>query len=383
MSTNPTCTTCTDAIPGPHLLIERNPICHPCFRHLFTLALTSESSFPASWANEPLSPSRYAHILGPELLRAYHAKALEYTTPLQERVYCARTDPPRRPAPCGAFVGRGREDKACVRCAECMWYTCLRCEESFSTADVGGEEVEIRHECDPRMNAELEERAFSGLVRGVDWQFCPNEECRRRVELSDGCNHIRCLCRAHFCFVCGYFVRDGEGHWRREGGCPRFGKKGDERAIYDDNDSWNDNDDIGDEERAGEIQRREYGYEAGLGRAFEVQISMVEEARREIQEQEARRAQSRQRESEVASEDPPRRHRRRRRKDSGREQDASNEERPNDRPRRRKQEALRFGSSKRASEYEDRKRRGLRTFIRNSINTAENILFGKPNTRGG
>lgn len=270
-----------------------------------------------------------------------------------------------------------------MRCAECMWYTCLRCEESFSTGDVAGEEVEIGHECDPRMNAELEERAFSGLVRGVDWQFCPNEECRRRVELSDGCNHIRCLCRAHFCFVCGYFVRDGEGHWRREGGCPRFGKKGDERAIYDDNDSWNDNDDIGDEERAGEIQRREYGYEAGLGRAFEVQISMVEEARREIQEQEARRAQSRQRESEVASEDPPRRHRRRRRKDSGREQDASNEERPNDRPRRRKQEALRFGSSKRASEYEDRKRRGLRTFIRNSINTAENILFGKPNTRGG
>lgn len=200
-TTPPTCTACLDPLPGPHLLISTHALCHPCFRHLFTLALTDETSYPASWAGHPFSANRYAHILGPSLLAAYERKATEYACPVQKRVFCSRTDPPRRPEKCGSFVGRWKEGRegACVKCESCAWYTCLRCEESFSTGDVGGAEVGIEHECDPQRDLELEERAFRGLKRGVQWQLCPNEKCKRRVELSDGCNHMRCVCRMHFC----------------------------------------------------------------------------------------------------------------------------------------------------------------------------------------
>jgi hypothetical protein len=74
--------------------------------------------------------------------------------------------------------------RACVKCEACAWYTCLRCEESFSTSDVEGANAAIEHECDPQRGREFEERAFMGLKRGKEWQVCP--KCKRRVELSDG-----------------------------------------------------------------------------------------------------------------------------------------------------------------------------------------------------
>ena len=171
---------------NPYLKIDSSPLCHACFRHLFTLALHSESSFPASWASHPMSATRYAHVLGPALFSAYLAKETEYACPAQERVFYSRTDPPRKPQPCGTFVGRWRETRTghaafCVKCEKCAWYTCLRCEETFSTRTVEGSQAAIAHECDPSRDVELEERAFAGLKKGRDWQVFPNERCRRRV----------------------------------------------------------------------------------------------------------------------------------------------------------------------------------------------------------
>ena len=59
-NTTTTCTACLDPLPKPtpYLLIDSSPLCHMCFRHLFTLAVDSEFSFPASWASHPLSAPR-------------------------------------------------------------------------------------------------------------------------------------------------------------------------------------------------------------------------------------------------------------------------------------------------------------------------------------
>lgn len=78
------CTVCLETLIGSHLLIDANAICHDCFRDLFTHAISSESSYPASWAGRALIATRYAHILGPQLLGAYEAKAVEYACPPQE-----------------------------------------------------------------------------------------------------------------------------------------------------------------------------------------------------------------------------------------------------------------------------------------------------------
>jgi len=82
------------------------------------------------------------------------------------------------------------------------------------------------------------------------------------------------------------------------GGCPRLGYKGDRRAIYDDGDGWDDNGDfpLADEERVRGLQGRDREHrvafeeeDEGLRRAFEVQMRLVEEVRRELEVTEARR----------------------------------------------------------------------------------------------
>lgn len=231
----------------------------------------------------------------------------------------------------------------------------------------------IEHECDPQRDLELNERAFRGLKRGVQWQLCPNEKCKRRVELSDGCNHMRCVCRMHFCFVCGEPVRDGEGHWRREGGCPRFGQKGSRRAIYDEEDAWDDNGDVGDEERAREMQRQEDGEEEALRRAFEVQMRMVVEMRRELEEAEATRLQNRDQHGGRVHASRGQPHRRMRRMEPREAQEILDEQRYWDGVRRGHSEHR----PQAPNEGDRRKHRGFRAFINDAVDATEHILTGR------
>jgi len=267
----------------------------------------------------------------------------------------------------------------CVKCAGCAWYTCLRCEKSFSTGDVVGVETVIEHECDPSRDWEVEEPAFRGLKRGREWQLCPNEGCKRRVELSDGCNHVRCFCRMHFCFLCGLPVRDGEGHWRKDGGCPRFGQKDSKRAIYDEHDEWNDNDDVDDEERARRMQREDDGEGEALRRAFDLQMQMVEDMMREIEDAEAARILDRALQNEgmadgFSSEQPNYERRRRR----PREDRGMNDERRRERhDARRRAEAQQFYAQQRVL----RRKQGLRAFVNNTINALGRLLLGRPPPR--
>jgi hypothetical protein len=272
-----------------------------------------------------------------------------------------------------------------VKCEVCAWYTCLRCEESFSTGFVAGGEAAIEHECDPQRDGEVEERAFRGLKRGREWQVCPNGKCKRRVELSDGCNHVRCVCREHFCSICGAPVRDGEGHWRREGGCPRFGQKGEDRAIYDENDEWDDNGDVGDEERARGFQRVEDGDDVAAWRAFEFQMQAVEEMRRHLVETEAARLRERDRERQgeeagTGNASGLRRHRRVRRRRLH-EDGELDEER-----QRKRHHAHRRNQDNSAQAFDERERkrpRGLRSFINDVIVATESVLTGRRPARDG
>lgn len=72
--------------------------------------------------------------------------------------------------------------------------------------------------------------ALEGQVRGSDYQLCP--QCSKVIALEDGCNHIVCLCMQNFCFICGQEAFDGSNHWV-PGGCPRYGKVGSRRVVYD------------------------------------------------------------------------------------------------------------------------------------------------------
>ena len=73
----------------------------------------------------------------------------------------------------------------------------------------------------------------SDLVRGRDFQFCPNTNCGRALELKEACNFMRCTCGEGFCFVCGEGdLEDGSSHWQRGKSCPKFGQPG-PKGLYD------------------------------------------------------------------------------------------------------------------------------------------------------
>jgi len=40
-----------------------------------------------------------------------------------------------------------------------------------------------------------------GAAESNRWQRCYG--CRRVVELRSGCNHMTCMCKSQFCYVCG------------------------------------------------------------------------------------------------------------------------------------------------------------------------------------
>ena len=42
---------------------------------------------------------------------------------------------------------------------------------------------------------------FAETVRSLGWKICSN--CKRGVEKKDGCNHMTCLCKHQFCYLCG------------------------------------------------------------------------------------------------------------------------------------------------------------------------------------
>jgi hypothetical protein len=180
-------------------------------------------------------------------------------------------------------------------------------------------------------------------------------------------------------------VRDGEGHWRKEGGCPRFGQKGGERAIYDENDLYDDNGDIGDDERARNIQRVEDGEDAAAWRAFDFQMQAVDKMRRHLLETEAARLRDRDRErhgqeADTGNSSGLRRHRRvRRRRPHEAEYLGDEQQRERHHAPRKNQE----NSAQAFDERERRRHRGLRAFISDVVDAAGQVLSGgRPARRG-
>lgn len=166
------------------------------------------------------------------------------------------------------------------------------------------------------------------------------------------------------------------GHWRAEGGCPRFGRKGDERAIYDEEDVWDDNEVVEDGERARRVLEEEERGDA-LRRAFEVQMRMVDEVRRDLIRREAERVRGvGEEEGRDGTGEGRERRRRRKRRDGSAQVDGQAGERHV--LRRRENEARRRDTSNDSGEPEPRRRRGLRAFLHDAIDATEHVLFGGP-----
>ncbi|KXT10865.1 hypothetical protein AC579_1968 [Pseudocercospora musae] len=233
------CGACFDECRGKNVQLAGDHLCYDCFEtgyvSQFHEALKDESKFPVKYGTTVLEPRDYLKHFDGSFRAAWREKKVEYNTPVKLRLYCnsnvdnktAPTDQHSRDGSpittqnrCGEFLGSSSHHISAVTCKSCKGRTCTRCSQPYSSSD---------HACPA---AEGEEDAFAGLERGVDFQICPIPTCQVKMSLRDGCNGASCvICHTDFCFICG--EESQPGHWDAGKPCPRFGRKGSQRAIFD------------------------------------------------------------------------------------------------------------------------------------------------------
>ncbi|XP_021890065.1 probable E3 ubiquitin-protein ligase ARI11, partial [Carica papaya] len=91
---------------------------------------------------------------------------------------------------------------SCVECPVCQRFICVECEVPWHSA----------MSCEEYQNLPLEERDASDitlhrLAQNKRWKRC--QQCRRMIELTQGCYHMTCRCGHEFCYSCGAEYREG------------------------------------------------------------------------------------------------------------------------------------------------------------------------------
>ena len=83
------------------------------------------------------------------------------------------------------------------KCPKCQKEYCLFCKDEWHKG------VTCKQYQDSRNVNKLDSQ-FLNFAKGAHFKICP--QCKVWVEKSDGCNHMKCRCGAHFCYKCGKII---------------------------------------------------------------------------------------------------------------------------------------------------------------------------------
>ncbi|KAI2779848.1 hypothetical protein F4815DRAFT_174485 [Daldinia loculata] len=171
--------------------------CSRCLKIMINQATTDESKMPPRCCTQPIPSSIIKSILSREEQHRFLKVVVQFSTPWESRVFCSN------PA-CGEFIPpRIRVDPkypSQAICRKCKTRVCVMCKRDAHP---------IGQDCpdDWELDAVLKMGEKSG------WRRC--YKCRSLVELTQGCTHMTCRCRAQFCYICGAV-------WDQMVGCPNF-----------------------------------------------------------------------------------------------------------------------------------------------------------------
>ncbi|KAK5123232.1 hypothetical protein LTR85_003431 [Meristemomyces frigidus] len=255
------CSVCFDqkSQTTPPRTIESSSVCHDCSLMLLPLfeAALCEYNYPVKWGQGEIPVTEFSDLLGEDFVSRFQRRQIKYNTALADRLYCrnqllassgtlmgATTDVLLALTPaqisaaaeegielvfCDAMAApRSETDGRSQSCYHCGGSTCLECELPVFAG--------VIHNCLSNDSTPADDR-FAGLVRGREYQRCPDPLCGNVYELFDGCNHIACpiaACQTDFCFICGDKVDFSSGHWDTGKPCPRYNQPSDPNAAYDD-----------------------------------------------------------------------------------------------------------------------------------------------------
>lgn len=111
------------------------------------------------------------------LLHTHNCSPYIQTASIQSNIYCIEC------SNCCRLV--------CTRC-QVPWHSSMRCEE-YQNLTLGEQNAEVT--------------TLHHLPQISSWRHC--QQCRRMIELAEGCYHVTCLCGHEFCFSCGAEYRYG------------------------------------------------------------------------------------------------------------------------------------------------------------------------------
>lgn len=171
--------------------------CQDCLKVMITNSTTEESKMPPRCCTQPIPGSIIKSVLTREEQQVFLQAVLQFSTPWEARIFCPNAD-------CGGFIPPvGKVDPKHpfeTECRTCKTRVCVTCKRP---AHVVGQDCPADWELD----AVLKMGEKSG------WRRC--YKCRTLVELSQGCTHMTCRCKAQFCYICGAV-------WDQIVGCPNY-----------------------------------------------------------------------------------------------------------------------------------------------------------------
>ncbi|KAM0445474.1 hypothetical protein ACHAQK_001683 [Fusarium lateritium] len=149
--------------------------CLSCLRIAIRNGLRSQEEFPPRCC-KPFDEAAVALARSPPLIHLFRQMQEEADTPIHDRLYC-------HDGHCAAFIPPGCNGA----CLFCDHKTCVEC-------------FEEAHPGRPCEEGDAEEDVWATMDENKTVN-CPG--CGRMIELMEACNHITCICREQFCYICG------------------------------------------------------------------------------------------------------------------------------------------------------------------------------------
>ncbi|KAH8838383.1 hypothetical protein MCOR21_011101 [Pyricularia oryzae] len=171
--------------------------CSSCLKIMVNQSVTDESKMPPRCCTQPIPGHVVKAVLDVEEQQTFLKAVLQFSTPWEARIFCPN-------AACGEFIRpRAKIDPKHpfdVTCKYCRSRVCVMCKRDAHP---------LGQDCPA--DFELDEVLKMGEKSG--WRRC--YKCRTLVELSQGCTHMTCRCKAQFCYICGAV-------WDSTVGCPNY-----------------------------------------------------------------------------------------------------------------------------------------------------------------
>ena len=174
------CTSCFDEVLRDKAVDMpcHHKYCSPCFSQLILTATSTEATFPPKCCLQEIPKKTMRQHLPPKALAQFDEKALEYAVAIGNRYYCVSPK-------CAKWIDTriARRMNGILECPHCAVKLCTTCR---------GPQHPSNEDCpqDYSLGPTLDQAERAG------WRRC--YRCRALVELTSGCRHITCKCRAEF-----------------------------------------------------------------------------------------------------------------------------------------------------------------------------------------